>query len=60
MTGKEFCNLLNIDYESIIDTRKQDAIDNFNYVIEELIKISELKKAINIKNREHILKDDFY
>lgn len=44
MTGEEFCTLLGIDYQKIISDREVDAIDNFNYVIKELTKITALKK----------------
>lgn len=60
MTGREFCDLLGIDYDAIIDAREKDAIDNFDYVIEELIKIDELKDAVQKDKRKHILEEDFY
>lgn len=60
MTGEEFCTLLGIDYQRIISDREVDAIDNFNYVIKELTKITALKKAMNEEKRKHIKEDDFY
>ncbi len=60
MTGEEFCTLLGIDYQKIISDREVDAIDNFNYVIKELTKITALKKAMNEEKRKHIKEDDFY
>ena len=60
MTGREFCDLLGIDSDAIIDAREKDAIDNFNYVIEELIKIDKLKEAVQEDKRKHILEGDFY
>lgn len=59
MTGREFCNLLGINYDYIINTREQDAIDNFNYVVEELTKIDEIKRKILTKKREHIKEENF-
>jgi len=42
MTGKEFCDLVGIDYEKIIQERKKDQQENLNYFIEELKKIPEI------------------
>ncbi|RKO64671.1 restriction endonuclease [Campylobacter sp. P255] len=47
MTGKELCQLLNIDYQEIINIRKNDMEENFNYFIEELLKIPEVLEKIN-------------
>ena len=46
MTGKELCEILHIDYEEIRESREKDAADNFDYFINELLKIEEVKKAI--------------
>lgn len=46
MTGKEFCHLLEIDYDEIVSERKQYADDNFNYFVEELLRIPNVKRAI--------------
>lgn len=46
MTGKELCELLKIDYEEIINIRKQDMKDNFQYFIDELLKIPAVMKEI--------------
>lgn len=46
MTGKELCDLLNINYNDIIEKRKIDMEDNINYFIDELIKITEVKDMI--------------
>ena len=43
-----------------MSAREKDAIDNFNYVIEELIKIDKLKEAVQEDKRKHILEGDFY
>ncbi len=47
MTGKELCEILNINYEQIIKERQRDAEDNTKYFIEELLKIEEIKNFIN-------------
>lgn len=46
LTGKAFCDILNLDYDSIINTRLADAEDNLTYFVEELLKIEEVKKKI--------------
>ena len=46
MTGQEFCSLLGIDYNIIIKRRKKDSEDNFNYFIEQLLEIQEVKQKI--------------
>lgn len=43
LTGREFCELLNIDYDYIIEYRKKDIDDNINYFLEELYKIDIIK-----------------
>ena len=49
MTGKEFCDLLKIDYDKIVKMRKQDVIDNLEYFITELLKIEKIKSLIEEK-----------
>lgn len=46
LTGRAFCNILNLDYDKIITARLEDAEDNLNYFIEELLKIEQVKKKI--------------
>lgn len=46
MTGRELCELLNINYAEIIAMREQDAQDNIYYFLEELIKIPDVKKLL--------------
>lgn len=50
LTGHELCEILQIDYEKIIEQRKQDAKDNFEYFIDELLKIDEVKSSIKQKS----------
>lgn len=60
MTGKQLCNLLGIDYDTIIETRKKDAEDNVDYFTDQLIKIPLINsKIFSIKN-SHIEENDFY
>lgn len=46
MTGKELCELLNINYEEIVEHRKKDMEDNFEYFIDELVKIPEVYESL--------------
>lgn len=46
LTGRAFCNILNLDYDKIIKARLEDAEDNLTYFIEELLKIEQVKKKI--------------
>ncbi|MDE0423999.1 MAG: restriction endonuclease [Candidatus Poribacteria bacterium] len=46
MTGREFCDLLEIDYDKIVEIRKPDAEDNIRYFLEELLRIPETKSLI--------------
>lgn len=52
MTGSELCKILNINYDEIIKLRQDDMKDNFNYFLEELIKIPEVLSKL-----EKIIKD---
>lgn len=42
MTGKEFCKLVNINFEEVIEERKSQQEENLNYFIGELKKIPEI------------------
>ena len=46
MTGREFCELLEIDYDEIVLMRSKDAQDNFRYFIAELLKIPEARQMV--------------
>ncbi len=46
MTGKEFCDLLGVDYDAILDTRARDREANFKELAQELAKIPELLEAL--------------
>lgn len=46
MTGKEFCNLLEIDYEALIEKRKEWQYDNLARFVMLLLEIPDVKKEI--------------
>ena len=43
MNGKELCDILGIDYEQIVEERLRDSRQNFEYFLNELIKIEEVR-----------------
>lgn len=60
MTGIEFCNILGIDYNEIVQLRKDDAEDNFKYVAEKMYEIKGVRDYFAEKRRTHIAETDFY
>lgn len=46
MTGREFCDFLEIDYDEIVRVRKEHASENFRTFFEELLGIPEAAKMI--------------
>ena len=60
MTGREFCNILGIDYDMIVKMRNNDAEDNFKYVVQKMFEIKEVRSQFSQKHRIHIPEDDFY
>ena len=46
MTGREFCELLEIDYDEIVETRLQDGPENTKFFILELLKIPKIRNMI--------------
>ena len=50
MTGREFCDLLEIDYDEIVSERRQDAEANFNQFLSEMLGIERVEKYL----REHL------
>ena len=46
LTGRELCNILNISYDEIVELRKKDAEENFNYFIDKLLENLEVKRII--------------
>lgn len=49
LTGEELCEILNINYTEIINQRKNDAKDNLDYFINELLKIDIIKDKLKDK-----------
>ena len=47
MTGQEFCDLLEISYQTIIEQRKLEAPMNLEYFLNELIQIEEVKQILD-------------
>lgn len=55
MTGREFCELLEINYNQIDSMRRRDAVDNFRYFVAELLKIPEVKQmAVKLLNEPEV------
>ncbi len=46
LTGKELCEVLRISYDDIIKQRTADSVENFEYFIQELLKIETVKAKI--------------
>jgi hypothetical protein len=46
MTGEEFCTLLQINYMNIVNLRKADAIDNLEYFVEAILKLTIVRDKI--------------
>ncbi len=47
LTGREFCDLLAIDYDEIVRLRTVDEKDNFRYFLEQLLSIPEVSSELN-------------
>jgi len=46
MTGREFCDLLEIDYDAIVAARRADGPDNVEFLLSELLKIPTIHRRI--------------
>lgn len=46
LNGREFCELLSLDYDEIVKLRKRDTKQNLRYFVKELLKIKELRELI--------------
>ena len=46
MTGRQLCDLLEINYDEIRETRKQDQEDNINYFVDQLKNIPEITNRL--------------
>lgn len=47
MTGKELCEILNVNYDIIREKRQKEQPENLRYFITELLKINDVRKIIN-------------
>lgn len=56
LTGRELCEILHIDYDEILQIRKIDIDDNFEYFLDELLKIEQVRVGIEqrLTNRCHV------
>ena len=46
MTGREFCELLEIDYDAIVEARQADGPDNVEFFLAELVKIEPIRNQL--------------
>lgn len=46
MTGREFCDLLEINYEEMVARRKEDQQRNFDYFLDELLEIEAIQRGL--------------
>lgn len=46
MTGREFCTLLEIDYDAIVEARRADGADNVEFFLSELVKIEPIRRQL--------------
>ena len=46
MTGREFCELLEIDYDAIVEARQADGPDNVEFFLTELVKIEPIRNRL--------------
>lgn len=46
LTGRQFCELLEIDYEAIVEARRTDGPDNVEFLLSELLKIDAIRLRI--------------
>ena len=46
MTGREFCELLEIDYDAIVKARRMDGSDNVEFFLSELVKIEPVRQRL--------------
>lgn len=47
MTGREFCDLLEIDYDAIVEKRRAAAPDNVDFFLSELAKIKSIRQPLH-------------
>jgi len=49
MVGRELCELLELDYEKILEERKEDQGDNFKHFTDKFMEIKEVQEYLNWK-----------
>ncbi len=47
MTGREFCNLLEIDYDKVVEARKTDQTENLAYFVKRLLGIKSVRDLLD-------------
>ena len=60
MTGQELCDILGINYETIVNKRREDAKENFEYCVEEICLLVEVRNKVLEQFRKKINYEDFY
>lgn len=60
ITGKEFCDILGINYDAIVALRSADAADNFRYVVDKMFEIQKVRTEFAKNYRIHLPQNDFY
>lgn len=45
-TGRDFCNILNINYDEIIQQRRDDTIDNYLFVVDALAEMEAIQRKV--------------
>lgn len=55
LTGKELCEILQINYSDILKLRQIDTTDNFKYIINEMFKIEDVRKELLTSNNIKLL-----
>jgi len=46
MTGRQFCELLEIDYDKIVQERKREQPDNVRFFLRELVSIDQARTIL--------------
>ena len=60
LTGKDFCNLLGIDYNMILSSIEKDAVENTEWLINKIIEIESVQKEMQKKFCSVVEKKEFY
>ena len=46
MTGREFCELMEIDYDAIVEARRADGADNVEFFLAELVRVESIRRRL--------------